>query len=54
MFSKTQPWIGIDLGTTNCCVGVWRDNQVQIVQNDMGLNTTPSYVGFREDARLIG
>ena len=52
--ARKDPWIGIDLGTTNSCIGIWRENQVQIIQNDMGLNITPSYVAFRDEQRLVG
>ncbi|GBG79675.1 hypothetical protein CBR_g29940 [Chara braunii] len=47
------PAVGIDLGTTNSCVGVWHDGHVAIIPNDYGKSTTPSCVAFTEDGRIL-
>src|SRR5690349_18469170 len=45
---KTIIILGIDLGTTNSCISIWRNNNIEIIPDEFGNKTIPSYVSFTE------
>ena len=54
MTENNEYCLGIDLGTTYCCFGIYKNNNVEIITNEMGNRTLPSYVSFTEEERYIG
>lgn len=52
--SESLPIIGIDLGTTYSCMGVWKDGKVNLIPNEMGQNKDPLYIAFTDTDILFG
>ena len=54
MEKQDEPIIGIDLGTTRCCVATYRKNHAEVIPNDLGERTTPSIVSFTPNQIVVG
>ena len=52
--TESEYIIGIDLGTTNCCVSIWRNGNLEIIPDSYGRRTIPSYIAFTKYSRYIG